>query len=170
MALKAIVEKPFARITYTEAIQTIQQDLKDKKMKLKVRPKFGDDLGSEHEHYLVSKYGPVFVYNWEKNIKSFYMKDNGDGTCECFDLLMPHVGELIGGSQREDDLGKLETRIAEKKIDPTPLEFYLDLRRYGTCPHGGFGLGIDRLLMMLTGMVNIRDVIPFPVYYSSCRY
>jgi asparaginyl-tRNA synthetase len=134
--------------------------------------KFGDDLNSEMENYLTEHFdAPVFVMDWDKNVKSFYMKDNDDGTCNCFDLLMPYkVGELIGGSMREDSYEKLVKRMEEKNIDKNPLEFYLDLRRFGSVPHGGFGLGLDRMTMLFTGMENIKDVVVFPVSYKNCKY
>lgn len=143
------------------------------------------------ENYLTEHFdAPVFVIDWDRNVKSFYMKDNGDGTCNCFDLLMPYkVGELIGGSMREDSYEKLVKRMEEKNIDKNPLEFYLDLRRFGSVPHGGFGLGLDRmtritlvlfllsqntsysaLTMLFTGMENIKDVVVFPVSYKNCKY
>ena len=170
--LNMINQSSFHRMTYHQAIQEIQNDLKNKVVKMKIRPKVGDDLGTEHENYLTLKYGkPVFVTHWPQEIKSFYMKQSSDGTCESFDLLMPYgVGELIGASQREDDYQKLVDIMEKKGIDRAPLEFYLDLRKYGTCQHGGFGLGMDRFLMLLTGMNSIKDVIPFPVYYTSCNY
>ena len=170
--LNMIYQSTFHRMTYHQAIQEIQDDLKNKVIKMKVRPKVGDDLGTEHENYLTQKYGkPVFVTHWPLEIKSFYMKQCSNGTCESFDLLMPYgVGELIGASQREDDYQKLIDIMEKKGIDRAPLEFYLDLRKYGTCQHGGFGLGMDRFLMLLTGMSSIKDVIPFPVYYTSCNY
>ncbi len=170
--LESIKSCDFHRMTYKEAIEMIQQDLKDKKVKMKIRPKIGDDLGTEHENYITEKFGkPVFVTHWPLEIKSFYMKQCDDGTCESFDLLMPYgVGELIGASQREESYDKLVEIMEKKGIDRAPLEFYLDLRKYGTCQHGGFGLGMDRFLMLLTGMSSIKDVIPFPVYYTTCNY
>ena len=104
-------------------------------------------------------------------IKSFYMKRNKDDTCECFDLLMPYgIGELIGGSMREERYGRLLEAMQMKGMKHDGLEWYIDLRKFGTVPHGGFGLGLDRLLMLVTGMKNIKDVVPFPVYYQSCKY
>lgn len=170
--LIAIRDCDFHRMTYQEAIELIQNDLKQKLVKMKIRPKIGDDLGTEHENYLTEKFEkPVFVTHWPSEIKSFYMKQCEDGTCESFDLIVPYgVGELIGASQREDNYEKLVEIMEKKGIDPKPLEFYLDLRKYGTCQHGGFGLGMDRFLMLLTGMTSIKDVIPFPVYYTNCQY
>lgn len=134
---------------------------------------YTDDLGAVHENYITQKYGcPVFVTHWPFAIKSFYMKRCLDKVhCESFDLLMPYgVGELVGSSMREDNLDKLIDAMREKGVSQKGLEFYLDLRRFGTCPHGGFGLGFDRLLMLLTGMSNIKDTIPFPVTYKNCKY
>ena len=170
--LVAIRDCDFHRMTYHEAIELIQNDLKQKLVKMKVRPKIGDDLGTEHENYLTDKFQkPVFVTHWPLEIKSFYMKQCDDGTCESFDLIVPYgVGELIGASQREDNYEKLVEIMEKKGIDLKPLEFYLDLRKYGTCQHGGFGLGMDRFLMLLTGMTSIKDGIPFPVYYTNCQY
>jgi asparaginyl-tRNA synthetase len=128
-------------------------------------------MSSECEKFLTEHFnGPVFLTHWPQDIKSFYMKQLDDGTCESFDLLMPGVGELIGASQREDDYDKLISQMIKKGIEPSGLKFYTDLRKYGTAPHGGFGLGLDRFLMYLTGMKNIKDVIPYPVYYTSCNF
>ena len=128
---------------------------------------------SEFENYLTEHFkGPVFVSHWPIAIKSFYMKQCDDNTtCENFDLLMPYkVGELIGGSMREDNLQKMLNIMEKKGVNPEPLEFYLDLRKFGSVPHGGFGLGLDRMCMMFTGMESIKDVVAFPVYYKNCNY
>ncbi len=169
--LNHILTAEFIKIKYCNAIQIINQDIKNKKLKLSLLT-VGDDLGSEYENYLTEKYNsPVFVTHWPSEIKSFYMKQLEDGTCESFDLLMPYgIGELVGASQREDDYDTLIEIMKKKNINLIDMEFYLDLRKYGSCPHGGFGLGFDRLLMFLTGIKNIRDVIPFPVYYKGCKY
>jgi len=165
--IKSILESNFIRVSYEDAIQLI-------KSSSNIEINYGDDLSSEAENFLTSHYGdiPVFVFNWPISIKSFYMKQNDDNiTCANFDLLMPYkVGELIGGSMREENLDKLLKIMEIKGIDPKPLDFYLDLRRFGTVPHGGFGLGLDRLCMLFTGMENIKDVIPYPVYYKNCLY
>jgi|TARA_Y100000992_G_scaffold301634_1_gene273035 asparaginyl-tRNA synthetase len=175
---KGIVEKlthlrdcEYKRLKYDDVIKIINDDIKNNKIKLD-NIKYGDDLGSKHENYITEKYKtPVFVTHWPMDIKSFYMKQCNDGTCECFDLLMPYgIGELIGASQREDSYGKLKYMMKQKNVDEQNMEFYLDLRKYGSCPHGGFGLGFDRLLMLITGITNIKDVIPFPVSYKSCKY
>ena len=169
--LMYILDTPFIEITYTNLITEINKDIKDKKVKLQLLT-FGDDLSSEHENYITKKHNTgVFVTYWPKEIKSFYMKQMHDNTCQSFDLLMPYgIGELIGGSQREENYEKLINMMKLKNVPEEGMEFYTDLRKYGTCPHGGFGMGFDRLLMMVTGMKNIKDVIPFPVYYKSCKY
>ena len=168
----------YKRIKYIDIVNEINRDI-DSTKKKKIQKKFGidklsygDDLGSNHEKYITHKHnGPVFVTHWPLSVKSFYMKQCDDGTCESFDLLMPYgVGELIGGSQREDDYQKLSNMMDNKGIDKESMSFYIDLRKYGSCPHGGFGLGFDRLLMLMTGMNNIKDVIPFPVFYKSCKF
>jgi asparaginyl-tRNA synthetase len=160
-----LLSKKFICLDYDEAIKLI---LKESKIIIK----YGDDLSSEAENFLTEFYDntPVFVKNWPISIKSFYMKLNDDKiTCANFDLLMPYkVGELIGGSMREDDLNKLLEMMKNKNVNPEPLDFYLDLRKYGTVPHGGFGLGLDRMCMLFSGIENIKDVVPFPVYYKNC--
>jgi asparaginyl-tRNA synthetase len=167
-----VLYSTFYRITYDEAIEL----LKNAQPFLTKEVVYGEDLCSEFENYLVETLkGPVFVYNWPSSIKSFYMKqlgkENGVDKCSNFDLLMPyHVGELIGGSMREDNLEVMLEVMKEKGVSPDPLTFYTDLRKYGTVPHGGFGLGLDRLCMMFTGMENIKDVVAFPVYYKNCDY
>jgi len=162
-----LVNDEFIRLEYKDAIELIQ-----KHSEIKIN--FGDDLSSESENFLCNYYNnkPIFVKNWDKTIKSFYMKQNDDNiTCSNFDLIMPYkIGELIGGSMREENLDKLLNTMKNKNISIEPLQFYLDLRRFGSVPHGGFGLGLDRLCMLFTGMENIRDVIPFPVSYQNCKY
>jgi asparaginyl-tRNA synthetase len=126
---------------------------------------WGIDLQSEHERYLVEKHfkKPVILIDYPKEIKAFYMKQNEDGkTVRAMDVLFPKIGEIIGGSQREESIDKLTSRMDEVGIDPEDMKWYLDTRRYGSAPHSGFGLGFERLLLFVTGMVNIRDVIPFP--------
>jgi asparaginyl-tRNA synthetase len=133
---------------------------------------WGVDLSSEHEKYLTDLYGrPTILYNYPQAIKAFYMKANGDGkTVQACDVLVPGVGEVIGGSQREDDIEKLRAQIALIGIDEKDMSWYLDLRRFGSVPHGGFGLGLERLLMLATGIDNIRDIIPYPRYPGNCNY
>jgi asparaginyl-tRNA synthetase len=167
---KKITETEFVKIKYRDAIDMMLSDPKD----LSKLPVYGEDVGSEHEKYLTTHFGcPVFLTHWPISVKSFYMKrtSDGSGECESFDLLMPYgVGELIGASQRETDYDKLLEVMESKGVSQEPLKFYTDLRKYGSCEHGGFGLGMDRLLMLLTGVHNIRDVVPFPVNYGSLNY
>ena len=164
----SILGSSFVKITYKEAIELMTREPK----KLSKLPIYGEDVSSEHEKYLTDHFGcPVFLTHWPSSIKSFYMKQLDDGTCESFDLLMPYsVGELIGASQRETSYDKLVKMMDIKGVSREPLKFYTDLRKYGSCEHGGFGLGCDRLLMLLTGVHNIKDVIPFPVSYQNCMY
>ena len=154
----------FHKVPYKDCIRLLKDNGFD--------AKYGDDISSEMEHFLCKHYdGAVFVVQWPFAIKSFYMKQNNDDTCENFDLLMPYgVGELIGGSMREERLDDLESAMEAKQVAKDGLQWYLDLRRFGTVPHGGFGLGLDRLLMLVTGIKNIKDVVPFPVYYQNCAY
>lgn len=159
--LEKLVSSKFNRVTHKDAIQI----LKDAKVKFENKPVFGKDLATEHEKYLTETHfkSPVFVTNWPKDIKAFYMRLNDDNeTVAAVDLLVPGSGELIGGSQREERLDYLEKRMAEMHVPKADLEWYLDLRRYGGCVHSGFGMGFERLLMYLSGVENIRDVIPFP--------
>lgn len=159
--LEKLVNADFGRVTYTEAIDILMKS----GHKFEYTPERGIDMQTEHERYLSEKIfnGPVFVTDYPKDIKAFYMKLNEDGkTVRAMDLLVPGVGELIGGSQREDDVEKLSKRMIEMDLHPEEYEWYLDLRRYGTVPHAGFGVGFERLIMYVTGMENIRDVIPFP--------
>jgi len=180
--LLSLLDKPFKRIKHADAVAEMQQDLRDKvktigasgklvKLKFKEYPKEGEDLGSEHEKYLVQKYGTfVFVTHWPSAIKSFYMKQVGDDTCESFDLLAPLVGELFGGSMREWRYSVLEEQMSKRKMDMAPLQWFVDLRKDGTAPHGGWGMGFDRLVMFLTAAPSVRDVVPYPVYYGHCPY
>ena len=159
--LKKVIEKPFARITYTEAVEQLTKS----GQKFEFPVQWGIDLQSEHERYLtdVVYQGPVIVTGYPKDIKAFYMKLNDDGrTVRAMDVLVPRLGEIIGGSQREEDLARLEKRITALGMNPEDYGWYLDLRRYGTAVHSGFGLGFERLVQYVTGMGNIRDVIPFP--------
>ena len=167
--LTAIVNSDFARCSYTEAIDI----LKSCGQKFEYPVEWGVDLQTEHERYLSEKHfgKPVFVYNYPKEIKAFYMRLNDDNkTVAASDLLVPGVGELIGGSQREERLDVLKNRIAECGMKEEDYNYYLDTRRFGTNPHAGFGLGFERLIMYLTGMTNIRDVLPFPRTTGSAEY
>ncbi|MEG6593425.1 asparagine--tRNA ligase, partial [Desulfovibrio sp. 1188_IL3213] len=159
--LQDMLAAPFGRISYTEAVEILQKCGKDFAFPVA----FGTDLQTEHERYLAEEHfkKPVIVYDYPKDIKAFYMRQNEDGkTVAAMDMLVPRIGELIGGSQREERLPRLEARIREMGQNPEEYWWYLELRRFGTVPHAGFGLGFERLLMMLTGITNIRDVIPFP--------
>ena len=159
--LNFVVANDFQRLTYTEGIEI----LKASGQKFEFPVEWGCDLQSEHERYLVEKHfkRPVILINYPKEIKAFYMKQNEDGkTVRAMDVLFPKIGEIIGGSEREADYGKLSARVAELGMSEKSLWWYLDTRRWGSAPHSGFGLGFERLLMFVTGMTNIRDVIPFP--------
>ncbi|MGL4687125.1 MAG: asparagine--tRNA ligase [Fusobacteriaceae bacterium] len=159
--LNNILNNDFAKLSYTDAVDLLLKS--GKKFDYKVQ--WGIDLQSEHERYLAEEHfkKPVFLIDYPKDIKAFYMKINEDGkTVRAMDLLVPGIGELIGGSQREDNLELLEKRMEEMKLNKEDYGFYLDLRKYGSFPHSGYGLGFERMMMYLTGMTNIRDVIPFP--------
>ena len=159
--LKSVVSTEFVRLTYTEGIKILEAS----GQKFEFPVAWGVDLQSEHERYLVEKHfgKPVILTDYPKDIKAFYMKQNDDGkTVRGTDVLFPKIGEIIGGSEREASLEKLNRRIAELHMDTKNLWWYIDTRRFGTCPHSGFGLGFERLLLFVTGMSNIRDVIPFP--------
>lgn len=163
--LKFVIENDFVRVTYTDAVKELLNSKPHKKGKFEYPVEWGIDLQSEHERYLVEKKykKPVIITDYPKNIKSFYMKLNEDGkTVGAMDVLFPGIGEIIGGSEREDDLDVLTTRMKEVGIPLEELDWYLDTRRFGTAPHAGFGLGFERLVLFVTGMTNIRDVIPFP--------
>ncbi len=159
--LKAIVSSEFGRVTYTEAVKILE----DSGEKFEFPVHWGIDLQTEHERFLTEKHfkKPVIVSDYPKDIKAFYMKVNEDGkTVRAMDVLVPRIGEIIGGSQREDRLEVLEQRMRDSGLNPEEYWWYLDLRRYGTVPHAGFGLGLERTVQFCTGMANIRDVIPFP--------
>lgn len=159
--LRHVVETPFRRVSYTEAIEALEKHADD----FAFKPYWGCDLQTEHERYLTEKIFkcPVMVYNYPKEIKAFYMKLNDDGkTVKAVDVLVPGLGEIIGGSEREENYDKLLARITELGLKPDDYGWYLDLRKFGTVPHSGFGLGFERLLLYVTGMANIRDVIPYP--------
>jgi asparaginyl-tRNA synthetase len=163
--LKKVCEAPFKRVEYTEAITILEKVIKDKKHKFELPVFWGVDLASEHEKYLteIVYNGPIILYNYPKDIKSFYMKLNEDKkTVQAMDILVPRIGELLGGSAREENLEILDERINACGLLPESYWWYRELREYGTVPHCGFGLGFERLVMMATGIENIRDVIPFP--------
>ncbi|GAB3010721.1 asparagine--tRNA ligase [Spirosoma pulveris] len=163
--LQFVISNEFVRLTYTEAIDILVNSKPAKKGQFQYEVSWGVDLQSEHERYLVEKHfkKPVILTNYPREIKAFYMKQDPDGkTVRAMDVLFPGIGEIIGGSQREDDLDKLTTRMQEVGIEPEALWWYLDTRRFGSAPHAGFGLGFERLVLFVTGMGNIRDVIPFP--------
>ena len=166
--LQSIVHSEFARITYTEAVEILSKV--NERFDYKVE--WGSDLQTEHERYLTEEIfkRPVFVTDYPKDIKAFYMKLNDDGkTVAAVDCLVPGIGEIIGGSQREDDLEKLTKRMEELHMNLSEYQFYLDLRKYGSTRHGGFGLGFERAVMYITGMSNIRDVLPFPRTVGNCE-
>jgi len=159
--LMSVIEDDFVRLTYTEGVDILMKS----GQKFEFPVSWGTDLQSEHERYLVEKHflKPVILTDYPKEIKAFYMKQNDDGkTVRAMDILFPKIGEIIGGSQREESLEKLERRIDEMDMDRKTLWWYIETRKYGTVPHSGFGLGFERLLLFITGMTNIRDVIPFP--------
>lgn len=172
--LQFCVNNKFERITYTEAIAILKDSNHNKKKKFQyLVNEWGVDLQSEHERYLVEKHfnKPVILTDYPKNIKAFYMRQNDDGkTVRAMDILFPGIGEIVGGSQREERLEKLETRMKEMNIPADELDWYLDTRRFGACEHAGFGLGFERLVLFVTGMTNIRDVIPFPRTPNNCEF
>ncbi len=166
--LNGVVNSDFARVTYTEAVKILEKNNDNFQYKVS----WGCDLQTEHERYLTEQIykRPVFVTDYPKDIKAFYMKQNDDGkTVAAMDCLVPGIGEIIGGSQREDDYEKLVNRMKELKMDMKGYEFYLDLRKYGSVRHSGFGLGFERAVMYVTGMDNIRDVLPFPRTTGTCE-
>jgi len=172
--LNTVVDRPFARVSYTEAVAMLQEEIAKDPSKWEYPDvDFGTDLATEHERWLAEvAFGrAVFVYNYPKAIKAFYMRDNDDGdTVAAMDLLVPGVGELIGGSQREERLEKLLEKMKGAGLDPKDYWWYVDLRRYGSVPHSGYGLGFERLVCYVTGTSNIRDAIPFPRYPGSCDF
>ena len=167
--LKKVLDKPFAKVTHKDAIDI----LLNSGVKFENTPKQGQDINTEHEKYLTEKHfkSPVFVIDWPKDIKAFYMRLNEDGkTVAAMDLLVPGSGELIGGSQREERIDYLTKRMSELHIAESDFDWYLDLRRYGGCVHSGYGMGFERLIMYLSGVENIRDVIPFPRTPKNCEF
>ena len=172
--LEFVTNNDFERLTYTEAIEILKNSAANKKKKFQYPvDKWGIDLQSEHERYLVEKHfkKPVILINYPKEIKAFYMRQNDDGkTVAAMDILAPGIGEIVGGSQREERLDVLEKRMREMNIPVKEMNWYLDTRRFGTVPHAGFGLGFERLMLFVTGMTNIRDVIPFPRFPKNAEF
>ena len=166
--LNKLVNSEFVRIDHEEVIKI----LKEAPVKWEFTPEYGEDIAKEHEKYITEYFnGPVFIKNWPKDIKAFYMKQNADGkTVAAVDLEVPGAGELMGGSQREEDYDKLVNRMKELGMEIEGLDWYLNLRKYGGCVHSGFGMGFERLLIYLTGVENIRDVIPFPRTPGNCEF
>jgi asparaginyl-tRNA synthetase len=167
--LHHVSESKFERVSYTEAVSILEKSGRSFEFPVA----FGTDLQSEHERFLTEQHfkKPVILFDYPRTIKPFYMKVNADGkTVRAMDILVPKVGEIIGGSQREEQLDILEQRMAEQHLDPAAYWWYLDLRRFGTVPHSGFGLGLERVLLFMTGMANIRDVIPFPRTPGSAEF
>ena len=167
--LQGIVDSEFVRMDYGEAISVLERA----KEKFEFPVKWGVDLQSEHERYLTEKHAkrPVIVMNYPKAIKAFYMRQNDDGrTVAAMDVLAPGIGEIVGGSQREERLAALDARLEELNISKQHYDWYRDLRRYGTVPHAGFGLGFERTVAYATGLSNVRDVIPFPRTPGNARY
>ncbi len=166
MGITQVVENNFKRVSYTEAIDILRNSNPNKKKKFQyLIDEWGADLQSEHERYLVEKHFkcPVILFDYPANIKAFYMRLNEDGkTVRAMDVLFPGIGEIVGGSQREERLDVLQQKIKALGIDDKELWWYLDLRRFGTAVHSGFGLGFERMVQFVTGMGNIRDVIPYP--------
>jgi asparaginyl-tRNA synthetase len=172
--LEFVINNNFERLTYTEAVQILKESNHNKKKKFQyLIDDWGVDLQSEHERYLVEKHfkKPVILTDYPKQIKAFYMRQNDDGkTVAAMDILAPGIGEIVGGSQREERLDKLTERMNEMHISTEELDWYLDTRKFGTVPHAGFGLGFERLVQFVTGMTNIRDVIPFPRTPKSAEF
>ncbi|MBS1559537.1 MAG: asparagine--tRNA ligase [Bacteroidetes bacterium] len=172
--LKFVVENDFQKLSYTEAIDILKNSNPNKKKKFQyLIDSWGVDLQSEHERYLVEKHfkKPVILYNYPKDIKAFYMRQNEDGkTVAAMDVLFPGIGEIIGGSQREERYENLVARIREMNLPEKELWWYLDLRKFGSAPHSGFGLGFERLVQFVTGMTNIRDVIPYPRFPGNAEF
>ena len=166
--LTKLVNSPFIRIDHEEVIKI----LKEADVKWEFEPTYGEDIAKEHEKYITEYFnGPVFIKNWPKDIKAFYMKQNEDGkTVAAVDLEVPGAGELMGGSQREENYDKLVNRMNELGMETESMDWYLNLRKFGGCVHSGFGMGFERLLIYLTGVENIRDVIPYPRTPGNCEY
>src|SRR6201995_5820988 len=171
--LEFVLNNDFERITYTEAIDILLQSPAYKKKKFQYEVKWGIDMQSEHDRYLVEKHfkKPVIVTGYPAAVKAFYMRRNEDGKpVAAMDILAPGIGEIVGGSQREERLDKLVQRMEEMHIPTEEMYWYLDTRRFGTVPHAGFGLGFERMVLFVTGMTNIRDVIPFPRFPKNAEF
>ena len=166
--LNKLINSNFTRVTHEEVIKI----LKEANVKFEFTPEYGEDIAKEHEKYITEYFnGPVFITDWPKDIKAFYMKLNPDGkTVAAVDLEVPGAGELMGGSQREEDYDKLVKRMKEMNVPTEGLDCYLNLRKFGGCVHSGFGMGFERLLIYLTGVENIRDVIPYPRTPGNCEF
>ena len=166
--LNKLVNSHFTRVTHEEVISI----LKKADVEWEFKPEYGEDIAKEHEKYITEYFdGPVFITDWPKDIKAFYMKQNPDGkTVAAVDLEVPGAGELMGGSQREEDYDKLVNRMKEMGVPVEGMEWYLNLRRFGGCVHSGFGMGFERLLIYLTGVENIRDIIPYPRTPGNCEF
>ena len=166
--LTKLINSNFTRIDHEEVITILKQA----NVKWEFPPEYGQDIAKEHEKYITEYFnGPVFIKNWPKDIKAFYMKQNQDGkTVAAVDLEVPGAGELMGGSQREEDYNKLVQRMDEMNMPKKDMEWYLNLRKFGSCVHSGFGMGFERLLIYLTGVENIRDVIPYPRTPNNCEF
>merc|ERR1719217_37743 len=172
--LRGVVDQPFARVRYADAVEMLQAEIAKDPSKWEFPDvEFGTDLSTEHERWLAeTAYGrATFVYDYPKSIKAFYMRDNDDGkTVAAMDLLVPGIGELIGGSQREERLDKLLEKMSDAGLEEKDYSWYVDLRRYGSVPHAGYGLGFERLVCYVTGVANIRDAIAFPRFPGSCEF
>jgi asparaginyl-tRNA synthetase len=172
--LHFVIDNNFKRVSYTEAIEILKNSKPNKKKKFNyIIEEWGADLQSEHERFLVEKHFkcPVILFDYPANIKAFYMRLNEDGkTVRAMDILFPGIGEIVGGSQREERLDVLQNKMKELNIDEKELWWYLDTRKFGTCVHSGFGLGFERLVQFVTGMGNIRDVIPFPRFPGNAEF
>jgi asparaginyl-tRNA synthetase len=170
--LNSVVNEEFVRLPYTKGIEILEEAVKNGK-KFEFPVSWGMDLASEHERFLVEEHfkKPVIMTDYPKEIKAFYMKLNKDNkTVQGTDVLFPQIGEIIGGSVREESYDKLKAQIEAREIPMKDMWWYLDTRKYGSCPHGGFGLGFERLILFVTGMQNIRDVIPFPRTPKSAEF
>ena len=163
-----LLTSDFTRISHHDVIDILLKS----NQKWEFTPSYDDDIAKEHEKYITEYFnGPVFITDWPKDIKAYYMKVNPDGkTVAAVDLVVPQAGELMGGSQREENLDVLLARMKEMNVDAEGIDWYLDTRRYGGCVHSGFGMGFERLIMYLTGIENIRDVIPYPRTPKNCQY